>query len=115
MMTGIYNFIINQGATFERVITWKDANDDPINLTNYTARMMIRENVTSATPFISLTSSSGITLGGVAGTITILLTASQTAVITQTSGVYDLELESPSGKVTRLLEGTVIISREVTR
>jgi hypothetical protein len=114
-MTGIYNFTIKQGATFERVITWKDANDDVIDLTGYEARMMVRENITSAAPFVSLDDTDGITLGGVAGTISILLTATQTAAIAQTSGVYDLELESPAGKVTRLLEGTVIISKEVTR
>jgi hypothetical protein len=115
METGTYNFTIYQGATFSRVLTWKDSNDTAVNLTGYTARLQIRECLESESPFVTLTTENGgIALGGSAGTITLAISATLTAAITQSSGVYDLELITGS-TVTRLLKGDVTISKEVTR
>ena len=79
--------------------------------------MQMRETVESSTPFLTLTTENGgITLGGAAGTINILATAAATSAITATGGVYDLEIvAADTVTVTRLLEGIVIISPEVTR
>jgi hypothetical protein len=54
-------------------------------------------------------------LGGAAGTITLTISATDTAALTSGRGVYDLELVSGSGIVTRLLQGVATISRNVTR
>ncbi len=111
-----YNLVIYQGANLSQVFTWQDSNQTPVNLTGYTARMQARTSITADPPFISLTTENGgIALGGSAGTVTLTMTAAQTASIIETVGVYDLELVSPSGIVTRFLQGAVIISREVTR
>jgi hypothetical protein len=61
------------------------------------------------------TANSKITLGGAAGTITLNLTATETAAITQQSLAYDLELVSAGGEVTRLVEGQIVLTPEVTR
>ena len=45
----------------------------------------------------------------------IAITATATAAITWTTGVYDLEIVFPSGDVRRLVYGTVTVSPEVTR
>jgi hypothetical protein len=116
MSASIYNINIEQGATFTRTITWKDSANVAINLTGYTARMQIRERVESSTALVSLTHSSGITLGGAAGTVVITITATQTdALPNMKKGVYDLELVSAGGIVTRLLQGEVVVSPQVTR
>ena len=116
MSASIYNINIEQGATFTRTITWKDSANVAINLTGYTARMQIRERVESSTALVSLTHSSGITLGGAAGTVVITITATQTdALPNMKKGVYDLELVSGGGIVTRLLQGEVVVSPQVTR
>jgi hypothetical protein len=116
MSAGKHKFEIEQGATFNPILTWKDENDTVINLTDFTARMQIRQSVNSSTVLEELTTENGgITLGGVLGTITLLISASDTAAYTWKTGVYDLELISPTGIVTRLLQGTVIVSPEVTR
>lgn len=110
-----HNFYVYRGATFSEQIEWKDESGTPVNLTGFTARMHMRETLEAADPFLTLTTENGgITLGGVAGTIELLASATQTTAITATSGVYDLELVS-GANVTRLLEGLVIISPEVTR
>jgi hypothetical protein len=106
---------IPQGATFSRVIRWK-ADGVNVNLAGYTARMQIRPAAASATTTLSLTTeNSRITLGGTTGTITISISATDTAAITAGRYVYDLELVSAGGIVTRLLQGIVTVSANVTR
>lgn len=113
---GKYDIVIYQGATYSRVLTWKDENSTPINLTGYTARMMMRQEYDSVDPFITLTTENGgITLGESAGTITLTISAAATSAIAVDCGVYDLELVSGSGIVSRLLEGRISVSPEVTR
>ena len=111
-----YDLEIKQGATLSLTATWKDSAGTAVNLTGYTARMQVRSTYDSSTTILSLTSSSGITLGGVAGTIAITASATVTAALTAPwSGVWDLELVSGGGEVTRLLEGAASVSPEVTR
>ena len=115
MAAADYDLLIEQGATFDFSIIWKDDNDTPIDLTGYSARMQIRQTY-DTDPIISLTSASGggIALGGEAGTIDITVPATTTDDIEISRGRYDLELEL-AGVVTRLIQGRVQISKEVTK
>jgi hypothetical protein len=119
MAAGIYDIYIEQGATFQRVITWKDSSGNAINLTGYIARMQFRPQITSETILFTATTENGkIVLGGAAGTVTITITATETAAFDFCSAAYDLELQSSAlsgAVVTRLLEGCVNVSKEVTR
>jgi hypothetical protein len=106
-----------QGATFDYTLTWQ-TNGTPVNLTGYTSRMQVRESYDAGTAVVSLTSGTGITLGGTAGTIGLALSATATAAIDGTPStqyVYDLELVSGAGYVTRLVEGRFNVYPEVTR
>lgn len=116
MAAGTYNFAAEQGATLERVITYKDSAGALVNLTSYTARMQVRLAVESTSFVLELTTSNGgITLGGTAGTITLLVSAAVMSSLAALTYVYDLEIVSPSGKVTRLIEGKFAVKAEVTR
>jgi len=113
---GTLHLTIEQGATFNPVMTWKDEVGTEINLTGYTARMHIRDTVEAASTLHEATTDNGeIALGGAAGTITFNISAAITAAFGFDSAVYDLELESAGGIVTRLLKGDVVLSLEVTR
>lgn len=116
MQPGSLDFLMPKGSTFSRTLTWKISNT-PVNLTSYTARMQARtSHIATGAPVLSLTTENGkITLGGTAGTITLNLTATETAAITQSSLAYDLELVSAGGVVTRLVEGQINLTPEVTR
>lgn len=109
--------LIEQGATFRKTLTWKSGTPlVPVDLTGCTARMQFREEIASAEPLITLTTeNNGIVLGGTAGTIELVITATATAAITWTEAVYDLEIVFASGDVWRLVYGPVTVSPEVTR
>ncbi len=116
MSAGYLDLYIEQGATYAQPIVWKDSNGDAVDLTGYTARMQVRKTISATAVIIELTTENGrITLGGDNGTITLEITAEDTAALEQFAGVYDLELEASNGFVTRLLEGQVTVSKEVTR
>jgi hypothetical protein len=118
MSAGRHDLIIEQGATFTRTVQWFQADGvTPVNLAGYSARMMIRPSHPSATVLVSLTSTpaAGLVITDATGVVAITITDEQTAALEAGSAVYDLELESSGGQVTRLIEGDVTITPEVTR
>ena len=110
-----YRFEIRQGSTVRRNFALS-IDDNPVNLTGYTARMQIRATAEASTALIELTTENGrIALGGTAGTITLTISATDTAALTAGRAVYDLELVAANGTVTNLLGGVVTIPRNITR
>jgi hypothetical protein len=109
--------IVPQGATFVYEITYKDPQTQlPINLTGHTARMQIRENVDSTTTIYSATTESGaIVIIGASGLVTLTIPAATTTAFQFKKAVFDIEIVSGSGVVTRLVKGTLVLDREVTR
>jgi hypothetical protein len=79
--------------------------------------MQGRTTHASSDKVINLTTGSGISITPATDSvITITISATATAAISAPSyGVYDLEIESVSGVVTRLLQGTYQVTPEVTR
>lgn len=109
-------FTIYQGATFRKRLTWRAPDGTPIDLSGCTARMQVRAEVESPAVLLSLTTENGgLTLGGAAGTVELYVSDEDTGAITWDAGVWDLEIVHPSGEVTRLAQGSVAVSPEVTR
>ena len=117
MTAGFHHFVIEQGATFSRILTLKDSTGTVVNLNSYSsAEMDLRKNPESSSVVITLTTSnSRISLGGAAGTVTLTISASATANLTAEDGVYDLELTDSGGNVFRILEGTFSVRRNISR
>lgn len=120
-----YNMTMWQGSTFGTSIQVKDANDDPQNLSGYSARMQIRRNYMNAQVEESLSSSNGeIVINASEGELSLVLPAERTANIwvdlstgrpPKTTYVYDIELQDSSGIVSKILYGDLIVYGEVTR
>lgn len=93
------------------------AFNQPVDLTGYTARMQIKTKLADTTNLLELTSSpaAGLTVDNVAKTITITLTAAQTAALTFKTAVYSLEMVSSATVVTEILSGTLTLDKEITR
>jgi len=130
MAAGKYSFTIEQGATTDFEIVYKDANGDRIDLSNYQARMQIRALQTgSGDIYLTLSSSlqddgTGLNMSGsngttspVSGAIGIYISAVTSSELNFAQGYYDLEIATGSGAdatVTRLLEGVVKLSQQIT-
>ncbi len=126
MAAGKYSFSVEQGATTSCQAVYKDANSNPVDLSGYQARMQIRETIASSTVICRLSSSldadgTGLNLSGSAGTlplasgsIGVYISAASSSGFTFDTAVYDLELVT-GGTVTRLLQGTIKLDKEVTR
>ena len=116
MSAGYHHFIIEQGATFGQTLTLKDSSDTVINLTGFSGAMSFRENPDAASSILDITTAnSRMTMGGNAGTVILEVSATDTAALTASDGVFDLEITSGAGIVTRLIEGTYSIRRNITR
>lgn len=114
-MATTLNLEIDQGSTFEHMLTWTSSDSTPIDLTGYTAKMQARAKAGSDTTVFDLsTENGGIALGGTDGTITINISADESTNVSTLKCVYDLELVSPLGVVKRLVQGKIVIDPEVT-
>ena len=58
---------------------------------------------------------SGVTINPTTGKLTVRATSAQTALLTSPEYVYDLRMTSPSGEVTRLIQGKISVDSQVTR
>lgn len=88
----------------------------PVDLAGYTARAHIRETQDATATILTLTTENGgIVIDNAAKTVTLVLTATQTAALSFDSAVYDLELVSGGGEVYRIAYGDVKLSLETTR
>lgn len=114
MAAAEYNIYCDQGSTLSLSLTYKDSNEAPVNLTGYTARMQVRTEPNASSTLLSLTSGSGITLGGSAGTIAIQVPASTTEALPNGNFIYDLEIVTGS-TVTKLIRGAFRVRAEVTK
>lgn len=116
MPAASYDFDIEQGATLIKQFVWKDSTGTPVNLTGFIANMQVRQSASSPDVLLALsTTTGGITITPLLGKITLTFTATMTAAIAWRRGKYDLELTSNDGTVTRLIEGEINVSKEVTR
>jgi hypothetical protein len=116
MVAAKHSLKMEQGATFSRTFVLTDDVGTPIDLTSYIARMQIRPSVTSTSTILDAsTLGSYMTIGSTDGKISLTVPATVTSTYTTIDSVYDLEIESPSAIVTRLLEGSVKLTLNVTR
>ena len=115
-MTVKLNLKINQGETFRYKFLWQDIHGIAIDMTNYTADMQMRAFVDDAAILFELsTTNNRIIITPLTGTIELYISADDTMTLTWPDGVYDLEVTSPTGDVTRLIEGKVTTVKNVTR
>ena len=109
-MSGKYNIVAEQGATFNlnfRVETDGVAWD----LSDYDFAMQVRRSTSSTTTLLNITSATMTSVGHVTATVS----AATMSDVPAGRWVYDIELTSSGGEVTRILEGRFIVTAEVTQ
>lgn len=104
------NLVVDQGSTFVTTLNLTDADDIPIDLTNYTASAQLRKHYTSSNS-VSFT----VGTGGNTGVLTLSLNANTTANISSGRYMYDVEIHDSSNNITRVVEGIVTVTPNITR
>ena len=103
-----------QGQTWDTEIVW-ESDGTAVDLTGWTARMMLRTTTEAASPTVSLSTATSTMTALSNGTIGLSYSAISSAAITAATYLYDLEVVNPSGNVRRLMQGRAVVSREITR
>ena len=110
-MAIVSNLTVDQGTTFSANIDVSDESGNAQNLNAYSVAGQIRKTYDSSTaiPFTATVTNAA------QGTINISLTPAQTNAMAAGRYVYDVEVTSSGGVVTRVLEGQVEVTPGVTR
>lgn len=104
------HLVIDQGTDFTANIELEDNSGSTYDLTGYTVAAQMRKNYTSssAVTFSTTTNGSG-------GTVFLSLTNTQTSAIEPGRYLYDVEITSAGGTKTRVVEGIVTVTPNMTR
>lgn len=127
MAAGKYSFVLEQGATTNFEIQYKDANGSAIDLSGYSGKMQIKSDYADNNPTTYITLSSSLNADGTglnfsgsngstptqSGSIGIYISAASSSLLTFDTAKYDLEIVS-GGTVSRLLEGNIKLSKQIT-
>jgi hypothetical protein len=104
------NYILDKGTDFETELNLTEDDGSPLNLVGYTATAKIRKHPTAPKykPFT-------ITfIDREEGRVKISLSNTQTSGLQEGRNYYDLLLTDGTGKVTKVIEGNIIVNETAT-
>jgi hypothetical protein len=112
-----------QYADFARTLTWLTGPDKfsavPVDLTGWTSELMVRDVPSGSSLILSISTTPGpqgsIALGGVLGTIALVVPNAATALLPPGSFVHGLQMISPSGLRRVLATGPVLVEPGTVR
>lgn len=98
-----YDFKIEQGSSFRMSLIYKDSDGNPIDLTNYCARLVWKTNTNKTQSFttenVDYTKYKFYIESAVDGKLTLLFPANTTNAFDFTSAKYDLELQDKDSQL----------------
>jgi hypothetical protein len=110
-MATISNLFVDAGSNYSNIITVTATNGLFLDLTNYTVKSQLRKSYTSTIAYNFTTSIQSAT----EGKVRLQLTAAQSEAIPPGRWLYDVEITSPSGTKTRVIEGIVTVTPQITQ
>lgn len=125
MAASKYDFSIEQGSSFKLSLVYKDDSGNPIDLTNWCARLTWKTNTNVTQTFSTENIDYSVykfSIEPLIGKITLMIPASTTNSFTFNAAKYDLELQSDDdlyvggGKyIIRLIYGTINIVKRFSQ
>ena len=104
------NFVLDQGATFEKTITAKNTAAGNVTISSGTTSAKLRQSTYSGNNIHTFTTSTS------GSNVTISMTATNTANVAAGQYAYDIEYTQSDGTtIERLAEGIVTVSPESTK
>ena len=110
-MATISNLFVDAGANYSNIITVAATTGQALNLTGYTAKSQMRKSYSSS---VAYTFTSSI-YDAANGKVRLQLDSDQSAAIPAGRWLYDVEITSPSGNKTRVVEGIVTVNPQITQ
>ena len=110
-MATVSNLFVDAGASYSNIISVAATNGQPLNLTGYSVASQMRKSYQSSTAY-NFTAS---VFNAEQGKVRLQLTPQQSEVITAGRWLYDVEITSPSGSKTRVVEGIVTVNPQITQ
>ena len=107
MPAQVQNLVLEQGTTFSVNVALTDANNNPLDVSDYTAQSTMRRDYMSQ-------NSIPITATLTTGILNLSMTANNSANVAPGRYVYDAVVFDTNGVVTRVIEGLINVTPEVT-
>lgn len=115
-LPGRYDIILQQAATYDLPISYRDSGGTPIDMSGYTAKLQVRElpqfpllvefnTALTANGFIFLSGPAEEREDGANGNLRLFMTAANSANISAFVARYQLNITDSEGVVTPLIEG----------
>jgi hypothetical protein len=125
-LPGRYDIILQQAATYDLPISYRDSAGTPIDMSGYTARLQVRElpqfpllvefnTELTANGFIYLSGPAEEREDGANGNLRLFMTAANSANIAPLVARYQLNLIDSEGFVTPLIEGRFEVQGSVVQ
>ena len=120
MPAGVYDFEVEQGATYKPILQWKNKDTGvPYNITGCEVRMQVRKSQQQPV-IIEATTTNGkfVITDGPNGTFQMVLSSADTSLLTSKEAVYDIEIAFPDGPpptVVRVLKGRFLVDPNITQ
>jgi hypothetical protein len=105
------NIVIDQGTDFEATIDLTSPDGLPYNLVGHSVASQMRKNYATATAAATFLASHN----DAAGQITLILPKADTTDLEPGRYMYDVEITSSGGLVTRVVQGTATVTPGITR
>ena len=104
-----------EGDTFDAFsLTWRNADKTPVDFSNATAKCQFKKNRNDSVALLTLTESTGITLGNSVNNIVLQLTSTQTNTLGAGTFYFDIEI-TQNGKVRTYADCVLILEQSVTQ
>ena len=111
-MAAYAELTVDQGTTFETTVDLTNDDGTAINVTSYIFQSQIRKSYFSTSPTANLT----VTIADAAnGVVRMSMNANTTANIKAGRYLYDLKMTTANNVTTRVIEGIVTVTPQVSR
>ena len=112
-MASYVELYVDQGSTFNNIITLTDdTTNTAINLSGYTVTSQMRRSYYSTNTSANIICSITDTANGI---VTMRLASNTTSNLRAGFYLFDVESRTPSGDISRILEGSITVNPGVTR
>lgn len=113
MIPARLSLVCPQGTTFRKTFTIFNPDGTAMDLTGYSSVMQARKSYGAKTPLFSVSTDDSISINN--NEILVDIHHLQTADFPKGDYVWDIEITSPWDERSRILEGVLVVTPEVTK